>query len=101
MAQVKICRVDEILEAEPRQFIVEGTEIMLIKLNDDFYCLAGRCTHAGAPLAEGKLYGDIIECPWHGSRFKVTDGAVIRGPAERQLKTYPLAVKGDNIFVQI
>jgi nitrite reductase/ring-hydroxylating ferredoxin subunit len=30
---------------------------------------------------EGKLDGDIIQCPWHGSRFSIRDGHVVDGPA--------------------
>ena len=39
------------------------------------------CSHLGGPLSEGKLDGDIVQCPWHGSRFSVKDGSVVDGPA--------------------
>lgn len=38
-------------------------------------------SHRGGPLSEGKLDGDVVQCPWHGSRFKVRDGSVVDGPA--------------------
>jgi len=43
--------------------------------------LAHTCSHLGGPLSEGKLEGDVVQCPWHGSRFNVSDGRVRRGPA--------------------
>jgi len=43
--------------------------------------IAATCSHAGGPLDEGALEGDIIVCPWHGSRFDVCDGSVHGGPA--------------------
>ena len=39
------------------------------------------CAHAGGPLAQGTFVDGCVECPWHGSRFRVTDGHVRRGPA--------------------
>jgi nitrite reductase/ring-hydroxylating ferredoxin subunit len=35
----------------------------------------------GGPLAEGGLVDECLECPWHGSRFRLTDGSVRRGPS--------------------
>jgi nitrite reductase/ring-hydroxylating ferredoxin subunit/uncharacterized membrane protein len=43
--------------------------------------MANRCSHRGGPLAEGRLIGDCVECPWHGSRFRVPTGRVACGPA--------------------
>lgn len=59
----------------------EGVPILLVRRNDRVFALAETCSHFGAPLAEGKLIGDSIECPWHGSRFALADGCVLRGPA--------------------
>jgi uncharacterized membrane protein len=43
--------------------------------------LANRCSHRGGPLAEGRLSGNCIQCPWHLSEFDVASGRVRRGPA--------------------
>jgi nitrite reductase/ring-hydroxylating ferredoxin subunit/uncharacterized membrane protein len=43
--------------------------------------LADRCSHRGASLAEGELEDGCVTCPWHGSRFDVVTGHVVRGPA--------------------
>ena len=39
------------------------------------------CAHQGCSLSEGKIVGDAIECKCHGSRFRLRDGLVVRGPA--------------------
>ena len=52
-----------------------------------------RCTHAGCALV---LKNGGIECPCHGSRFKL-DGAVQRGPATEPLVARPVSVKGAEI----
>ena len=43
--------------------------------------LADRCTHRGGPLSEGQVADGCVTCPWHGSRFDLVDGHVVRGPA--------------------
>jgi hypothetical protein len=41
----------------------------------------GRFSHAGAPLAEIVLDGEVLTCPWHYAQFRISDGSVLRGPA--------------------
>jgi nitrite reductase/ring-hydroxylating ferredoxin subunit len=58
-----------------------GTSILLVRRGSQIYALAETCSHLGGPLSEGKLEEEIIQCPWHGSRFSIRDGRVIDGPA--------------------
>jgi 3-phenylpropionate/trans-cinnamate dioxygenase ferredoxin component len=53
------------------------------------------CTHRQGPLNEGELAGSTVTCPWHGSQFDVTTGAVLEGPATEPLRTYTVVVEGD------
>ncbi|TMC71138.1 MAG: Rieske 2Fe-2S domain-containing protein [Chloroflexi bacterium] len=39
------------------------------------------CAHQGCSLSDGKVVGEAIECPCHGSRYRLRDGLVVRGPA--------------------
>jgi nitrite reductase/ring-hydroxylating ferredoxin subunit/uncharacterized membrane protein len=59
----------------------EGAPILLIRQGQQVYALAETCSHLGGPLSEGTLDRDIIQCPWHGSRFSIRDGHVVDGPA--------------------
>ena len=101
MTQVKVCSVDVVPSGSMKQFYVKEGEILIINRDDQFYCLDARCTHAGAPLAEGTINGDVLTCPWHGSQFRITDGAVLRGPAEKELKTYSVIVKDNFLFIEL
>ena len=40
-----------------------------------------------------------IRCPCHGSRFAITDGTVVNGPADRALTPRPIRVQGDSIIL--
>jgi len=58
-----------------------ATTLVLVRLGATIHAMDGRCAHAGGPLFEGPLVDGCIECPWHGSRFRVETGHVRRGPA--------------------
>jgi nitrite reductase/ring-hydroxylating ferredoxin subunit len=96
-----LCRTEAVPENELKQFILKGNEILVINRNMKFYCLEARCTHAGAPLAEGELENGVLKCPWHGSRFNIETGEVVNGPAKKQLCTYYSMVKEKNLFVEL
>ena len=68
-------------EGEPVRAEHNGTPILLVRRGSQIFALAETCSHLGGPLSEGKLDGDVIQCPWHGSRFSIRDGHVVDAPA--------------------
>jgi nitrite reductase/ring-hydroxylating ferredoxin subunit/uncharacterized membrane protein len=71
----------ELPDGEPRRVVVGGARVLLVRREGEIHAIAEVCSHLGGPLAEGQLQGDVIQCPWHGSRFCVRDGSVVDGPA--------------------
>jgi len=71
----------DLREDKPFRTEHDGTPILLILRGQQIYALAETCSHLGGPLSEGALDGDVIQCPWHGSRFSIRDGHVVDGPA--------------------
>jgi ethylbenzene dioxygenase ferredoxin subunit len=72
---------------------------LAVNLDGKVYCLDGRCTHARALLAEGNLKGDVLTCPLHYSQFIITDGSVLKGPADQPLRTYLVEEKENAVFI--
>jgi nitrite reductase/ring-hydroxylating ferredoxin subunit len=97
----KLCDKNLLSSGEFRSFKVKGQDIIAVNLSGKIYCLDGRCTHAGASLAEGTLDGEVLTCPWHYSQFNVTTGEVLRGPAYKQLDTYIAQIKENSIYIEI
>jgi uncharacterized membrane protein len=64
------------------------------------WVLANRCSHRGGPLAEGRLVGDCIQCPWHRSEFHVGTGNVRRGPATVPQPVYEVRAQADGLQVR-
>lgn len=71
----------ELQEGEMKSADVSGTAVLLVRRGGKVYALTNICSHLGGPLSEGTLEGDIVRCPWHGSRFSICDGSVVDGPA--------------------
>ncbi len=45
----------------------------------------------GGPLAEGKLEGYVVQCPWHRSRYDVRSSEVVMPPA---MRPEPACIRG-------
>ncbi|MET7285626.1 Rieske (2Fe-2S) protein [Streptomyces sp. NPDC005573] len=63
----------------------------------EFKAFSAVCTHQGCTLA--KVADGTIDCPCHGSRFRVTDGSVAHGPATRPLPAEAIKVEGNSIHL--
>ena len=74
-------RDSELLDGQPLGVDIEDGRVVLVRVDGAVYTLASVCSHAGGPLEKGTVAHASIECPWHGSRFRLGDGSVERGPA--------------------
>ena len=52
----------------------DGSELALFNVGGEFYAVENFCPHKGYPLADSRLYGNIVECDLHGYRFDVRSG---------------------------
>jgi nitrite reductase/ring-hydroxylating ferredoxin subunit/uncharacterized membrane protein len=71
----------DIPEGGPTKAKAGINSLILVRTGGTILALHEQCAHAGGPLSEGTVVDGCIECPWHGSRFRLTDGHVARGPA--------------------
>lgn len=60
-----------------------------------FAAYSARCTHAGCTVRD--VAGGTINCPCHGSKFAIADGAPVNGPATRPLAAAKVTVTGTEI----
>ena len=81
--------------------VVEGREILVCRLGDDFFALGSRCTHAAWPLVGEPIEGSEILCTLHGARFDIRDGCPTSGPASKPLSTFPIERRDDALYVSL
>jgi nitrite reductase/ring-hydroxylating ferredoxin subunit/uncharacterized membrane protein len=68
-------------EATPTKAKAGINDLVLVRVADTIHVMHAVCSHAGGPLAQGTFVDGCVECPWHGSRFRLAGGRVRRGPA--------------------
>jgi Rieske Fe-S protein len=61
----------------------------------EFKAFTAVCQHMGCTV--GSVSGGTINCPCHGSKYKITDASVVAGPAPRPLPAKQITVKGGDI----
>jgi nitrite reductase/ring-hydroxylating ferredoxin subunit/uncharacterized membrane protein len=75
-------------EATPTRMRAGINDVLVVRMGDTVHAMHNVCAHAGGPLNEGKLVDDCIECPWHGSRYRLADGVAKRGPTVYDQPSY-------------
>ncbi|MFI2176972.1 Rieske (2Fe-2S) protein, partial [Streptomyces lydicus] len=64
-----------------RRMLGEVPVLVVRETGGLIHVLADRCSHLSGPLSEGTVADGCVECPWHGSVFRLADGKNVRGPA--------------------
>ena len=98
---VKVAQVGEVAEGRVRAVEAKGQRLVVARVGEAYFAVQDLCTHDNGPLGEGELFGDLIECPRHGARFDVKTGQAVTLPAVIPVKTFPIKVTGNAIFVEV
>lgn len=115
---VRVAAKADIPENQVRWFRVEGMEVCVANVDGDYFAVGNRCPHMFARLGKGRLIGTLVECPWHGARYDVTDGGLacwvqrpwwlkliydlsLPGFMKRGVPAYEVEVRGDDIYIQV
>jgi nitrite reductase/ring-hydroxylating ferredoxin subunit/uncharacterized membrane protein len=87
-------------EGEPLLVVNEGVEIMIVRQGQSFSALLARCAHQGGPLHEGTIERGCVTCPWHSSRFRLSDGVAMSGPTAHPQPTLEVRVREGIVEVR-
>jgi nitrite reductase/ring-hydroxylating ferredoxin subunit/multimeric flavodoxin WrbA len=79
--------------------VVSGEPVVVTHLNGVFGVLAGTCNHAGGPLAEGRLDGEYVVCPWHHWKFHCRTGLGEPGFEADAVPRYDVKVENAHLLV--
>ncbi|MCA9082162.1 MAG: non-heme iron oxygenase ferredoxin subunit [Planctomycetaceae bacterium] len=96
----EIAQVSQVDPGGRLSVFVDDYPALLLRAGDDFYCLEDVCTHDGQPLTDGPFNGTSIECPRHGARFDVSNGAPLCMPATAPVRVFEVEVRGDAVFAR-
>lgn len=115
MNMTEVGKIGEMKNGTMKEISVDGREILLARVDDQYYATDNRCPHMGGNLSQGKLEGTVVTCPKHNSQFDLKNGRVVRwlkgsglisavGKAlksPRPLITYNVKVQDDKILIEV
>jgi nitrite reductase/ring-hydroxylating ferredoxin subunit len=90
----------QLREATLTRAQVEGVPILLYRRGSTITAISETCSHAGGPLAEGRVEAGSVICPWHASRYDLITGRVQGGPATISAVRYEVRVQNGRIEVK-
>jgi nitrite reductase/ring-hydroxylating ferredoxin subunit/hemoglobin-like flavoprotein len=93
-------RASDLQPGQIKLMQVDGQGAAVYNVGGTFFATSDECTHKRGPLSEGDLDGFVVTCPFHGSRFDVRDGKVVRGPADKPVPVYKVIVDKDIVRVE-
>ncbi len=114
MLYVTVAKVEEILPGQTRMLQVGRCPILIVNDQGKFYALQGLCGHQNLPLAGGKVYQGVLDCPWHHFQYDIRTGENLYPrrvypldalPYLRQqispLRTYAVRVVDEQVQVEV
>jgi nitrite reductase (NADH) small subunit len=75
--------------------------IAVFRVGDDFFAVNNACPHKGASLCDGEVVIEdkIVRCPWHHWNWQL-DGGKLQSDPRQGLRTYEVAVDGDEVILR-
>ncbi|MFN8671007.1 MAG: Rieske 2Fe-2S domain-containing protein [Candidatus Sericytochromatia bacterium] len=101
MSEINFGKTSEIEDGKVTVKRFGRTRVAVCKYKDNFYSFKDVCTHDNAPLDQGEICENVIQCPRHGAKFDITNGAVISAPAFAPLETYKVTLDNENIKIEL
>ena len=100
--RLRLCAPDDLAPGEARRFDVDGHRICLVRIEDRFYAIGDRCSHAEISLSEGDVFPDEleIECWKHGSSFSLETGEPQSLPATKPVPVFDVTVEDGAVFAE-
>lgn len=101
MGFVKLASTSDVKPNEMIGVDVKGQKILLANVDGKYYAIGDICMHRGCQLSKGKLEGEKVTCPCHGSVYNVKTGDFLKGPTTKGEPTYELKVENNQIMANL
>ena len=99
-AWIRVCRSADVPSSGMKQFAVNGTDVLIVNADAEFFAYQAMCPHEAVPLEAGVHDGAALTCLEHLWQFDVRTGAPM-GDAGCGLKGYPLKEERGELYVTL
>jgi nitrite reductase/ring-hydroxylating ferredoxin subunit/uncharacterized membrane protein len=98
----RIGTVDEFPAGRPVRRSVDDVPVLVVReTGGTVHALADRCSHLAGPLSEGTIADGCVQCPWHGSVFRLSDGWNVRGPATAPQPAFDTRITDGHVEIRL
>jgi len=101
MEFVKLASISDTKPNSMMSVTINDQKILLANVNGKYYALGDKCMHRGCQLSKGKLQGETVICPCHGSTYELKTGNFIKGPTKKPQPAYELKVENNDIMINM
>lgn len=98
---IKTAPCKALARQSPLEAEAGSAAVLLYDIQGTVYATAAVCPHHAAWLSQGSVQGDLVNCPRHQGQFHIPSGRKTRGPQCPDLRTYPVRVREDSIWVDV
>jgi nitrite reductase (NADH) small subunit len=98
MAFVKVGSLAALPPGSVTAVTVGEAAYAICNVEGELHALDGVCPHAGGPLGEGNVEGNMVICPWHAWAYDCRTGENDYDPAVK-LNTFPVKAEGGDILI--
>lgn len=99
--RIALCKTADVEEGAAIKVETHDLVLAVFNLNGAFYVTDDQCTHGPGSLSEGLICDDTIECDFHNGSFNIKTGQPIEPPCIIPLKTYPVTVEEETVYIDI
>ena len=103
--RILACELEDLQPGQMKEIQVgpnpKTDTVLIANVDGEIFCVGSKCSHYGAPLAQGMLFGERVFCPWHLASFSVKTGYPDFGPVFSALRVYKTEVTDGNIYVHV
>ena len=96
----KVATLEDCPPGYLHKVMVGANPVVLANIDGSVHAIMDRCTHEELPLSDGEMEGNVIVCPYHGARYDVTSGAARGLPAIKPVKSFPVEIREDGIYIE-
>ena len=101
MAFQRACATSEVRDDEAVAVTLGDVDVAVARHGEEYFAVQDLCSHAHVALSEGEVADCTIECWLHGSTFDLRTGKPTVPPASDPVSTFPVEVRGDEIWVDV
>ncbi len=101
MTPVKIGSHSDFPDGSVKTVSVNEISVLIASVAGEIYATESKCPHQGFPLEGARREGFILICRLHGAQYALRTGKRVKGYPTRDLRTFPVSVEGEDVFIDV